>query len=139
MELLRIINIQNHYDRKRRRFNSLAFKNLDGGISVIEKDCIEKEECQHIRRYYSNITGTPPVYWQFNIEILPTGFSIEHTLSKSGDVCHCEIKGLTDKAAKDVFRHYWDRFCEFIICTDSPVDKKKKLLLEDLEEPTQVS
>lgn len=66
MALVRLVRFIHgkHYDKRQKRFRSLAFKNSrDGGISIILRDCVDDSKrsvCQHIRIYYpARIAGEP--------------------------------------------------------------------------------
>ena len=108
MELIRILHV-NHFDGRRKRFTSLAFKNSsdNGGISAFDKQCAidaGNTACQHIRRFYEQIVDEPPIFWEFSPESLFTNVTLEQQDSDTGDVCHYNIKNLTDKNAKKVFK-----------------------------------
>lgn len=118
MKLIRILNAI-HYDPRKQRFTSLAFKNsTDGGISVVHKECIVAQEqtaCQHIERFYPPPTSSQPaIFWEFDEAILPSGYRIEQQTSPTGDICHHNLLGLTDKAARDLLIQH--RLDEFQIC-----------------------
>ena len=92
MEVLRILNAL-RYDRRKQRFNSLAFKPFGKppGISVIDTACIQdmgNTPCSHIRQYYDRIAGAPPIFWKFHTDLLPDQCVIEQEDSLTGDVCH---------------------------------------------------
>lgn len=51
------------------------------------------------------MTSQPPiVYWRFESNILPDGHTLEAEVSTTGDECHYNIGGLTDRDAKNFFR-----------------------------------
>ena len=107
MELIRILHA-NHFDRRKKRFTSLAFKNSsnNGGISVFDKQCALETgstACQHIGRFYEQITDGQPIFWEFSSERLFASATLEQQDSNTGDVCHYNIKNLTDKDAKKTF------------------------------------
>lgn len=106
MKFIRILNAI-HYDPRKQRFTSLAFKNsTGGGISVIHQECVlaqNRTPCQHITRYYPPPTSSqPPIFWEFDEAALPAGFTAEQQTTESGDVCHYNLLGISDKAARDL-------------------------------------
>jgi hypothetical protein len=52
--------------------------------------------CEHIRKYYPNVGGEPPVFWIFDEAILPHGARLVQKRSDTGDDCHFNIA--TDKS-----------------------------------------
>lgn len=133
MEAIRLLH-RRHYDYRRRRFTSVAFKNTgeDPGISIIDYECIlntSNSICSHIREYYQRTAGEPPIYWRFNTEILPAEIELEQEDSLSGDKCHYNIKGLHDKEARKFFKKYNDKLHLFKTCQD---DSSVELKEEDL-------
>lgn len=120
MEGIRILN-KRHYDRRLQRFTSLAFNNTgdNPGISIISRECIllaGRTICEHIRKYYGGTASEPPIFWCFTTEILPTGYRLEQEDSLSGDTCHYNIKGLSDKQAKKLFMKFAEKLEAFRIC-----------------------
>lgn len=120
MNFIRILNAL-HYDPRKQRFTSLALKNsTGGGISVIHEECVmaqNRTPCQHIGYYYPPPTSSqPPIFWSFNEAILPTGFTVEQQTTQSGDVCHYNLLGVSDKAARDLLIR--QRLADFQICED---------------------
>jgi hypothetical protein len=118
MNFIRILNAL-HYDPRKQRFTSLAFKNsTGGGISVIHQECVlaqNQTPCQHIEHYYPPPTSSqPPIFWMFEEAILPTGFTTEQQTTPSGDVCHYNLLGVSDKAARDLLIR--QRLTDFQIC-----------------------
>ncbi len=104
MALVRLIHGK-HYDKRRKRFTSLAFKNSKGGgISVILRECVDatkKSICQHIRTYYqARIAGEPPIYWDFPQSILPDEHHVEP--HATNDPCHANILRVSDSQAKEL-------------------------------------
>lgn len=126
MELTRIINPK-HLDFRKRRFSNIAFKPSSGvrpdtpdgkaGISVFDTHCACRGVggaciCLHIDKFYSQVAGTPCVYWTFDSAILdppdpnPTGIIapvILETVSASGDDCHRDIHHVTPGRAERIF------------------------------------
>ena len=120
MELIRLVPKQ-HFDRTKRRFNRLAFRNSsDGsGISVIASECIERLSpsiCWHIRYFYSEVSRGPAIFWRFAAEILPTGCRLEQQDSATGDVCHYNIVNLSDGEARQLFQRYASDLAAFQLC-----------------------
>lgn len=138
MEGIRILN-KRHYDRRLRRFNSLTFKNtgVNPGISIISRECIfqsGKTICQHIRKYYGGIASEPPIFWYFSTEILSTNYELEQEDSLTGDVCHYNIKGVTNKQAKRLFMKFANKLETFKICNNNNNDEGHRTLTrEDVE------
>lgn len=121
MNFIRILNAL-HYDPRKQRFTSLAFKNsTGGGISALHQECVlaqNQTPCQHIERYYPPPTSSqPPIFWSFNEAILPTGFTAEQQTTQSGDVCHYNLLGVSDKAARDLLIR--QRLADYQICEGS--------------------
>ena len=99
-----------HYDRRLRRFQSVAFRpsSSDGGISVIDAECIQRSGasvCEHVRRYYQRENGDPAIFWTFSTEILPACHCLEHTDSTAGDACHYNILGMSTTRARTFFKN----------------------------------
>ncbi len=104
MEYIRLLHPRD-FDRRRNRFTSLALRNLQGSLSVIDPDCVEGTGaglCDHIRRYYPGITGEPPIFWRFDSSVLPVSHRVETQPSTSGDDCHRNIHGVTDGSYRAV-------------------------------------
>ena len=100
-EILRLMHPKRYVPRKR-RYASIAFRNsTGGGVSVVSSDCIAANDthpCTHIRRYYSDdVCGDPPVFWRIPVSSLPAGVSLVQQTTESGDKCHHNIVGITDK------------------------------------------
>jgi len=109
MGFLRLIH-HIHFDHDTGKFKSLAFKNSgDGsGISLVEKECAINASptiCGHIHRYYPNVVGEPAIFWHVPEGITST-CKLEQKTSSTGDICHHNMKGLSDpdarRAIKDV-------------------------------------
>ncbi len=118
MKFIRILNAV-HYDTRKQRFTSLAFKNsTGGGISVMHQECVFAQNhipCQHIERYYPPPTSSQPaIFWVFDEAVLPAGFTAEQQTTQSGDVCHYNILGASDKAARELLIQ--QSLAEFQIC-----------------------
>lgn len=125
MEYIRLLH-KRHYDHHRGRFQTLVFKNTSRprggpGISVISVQCIldaGRTLCQHIREYYARVADEPPIFWRFSPHILPSGYRLEPQESDTGDVCHYNIVGLSDKQAEDYFRERAADLPSFRICSN---------------------
>ena len=131
MKVVRILNIA-HYDARKQRFTSLAFKNSSsGGISVVSKACIQEQErtvCQHIEHFYPPPTSSiPPIFWEFNEQQLPTGYSLAQETSPSGDICHYNIEGVADKSAREMLLQV--KLSDLQICE---LGQARQLTLTDL-------
>ena len=120
MEYVRYIH-RKHFDPhpSQNRFKSLAFRDTDGsGVSVVQCVCVDgsgRTVCAHAKHFYSpTITDDPPVFWQFDDAILPQGSVLEQKTSKSGDVCHHNIKNAKDKDLRQLFKN--QDFRTFYIC-----------------------
>lgn len=121
MELVRLLS-HRHFDPRKARFNSLAFKNTgqEPGISVINSDCIRATGasiCEHIKTYYSGLAGEPAIYWVFSSETLPDGHTLEQETSSTGDICHYNIRGVPDAVARQWFKGYSSDLSNFQVCT----------------------
>ena len=118
MIIVRILNAL-HFDPRKQRFTSLAFKNsTGGGISVIHKECIQQQGnsvCEHIEQFYPPPTSSiPAIYWEFAEEQLPIGYQLEQQTSASGDHCHYNIEAISDKSAREMLLH--TKLSDFQIC-----------------------
>lgn len=115
MEVIRLIH-HKHYDPDSKRFRSLAFRNSsnDGGISVVDIECIvrqiqnEETVCDHVLKFYPNIAGQPIIYWiirtrNIEKENPDINLKLEEKESHTGDICHINIKGLSNNKAKNFF------------------------------------
>jgi hypothetical protein len=121
-----------HYDVRKQRFTSLAFKNsTSGGISVIHKECILDENrtpCQHIKKFYPPPTSSqPPIFWVFDKAVLPTGATAEQQTTPTGDVCHYNLLGVSDKTARELLLQ--QSLAEFQICENG---ESRPLIESDL-------
>ena len=107
-EILRLMHPQRYLPGKR-RFASVAFKNSAcGGVSVIDVECIDDREvgpCEHIREFYDErVCGQPPVFWRIPVDTLPDGCSLEQQTTETGDHCHHNIVGITDKQCREILK-----------------------------------
>jgi len=88
--------------------------------------------CSHIRTFYATVTGEPIVYWPFDSSILGTKAILEKRESNTGDICHYDIKNLSNKEAKEIFREH-AKSNNFFICNpdgEEPftIEKLKNLI-----------
>ena len=79
-------------------------KSSDGsGASIISRECIDhagKSICDHIRDFYPDVSGKPPVFWEFDEAVLPNVPRIEQVTSDSGDECHYAIHDVSNGQLK---------------------------------------
>lgn len=132
MRLVRILNAM-HFDPRKQRFTSLAFKNsTGGGISVVSKECIQQQDrtvCDHIKRYYPPPTSSmPPIFWEIAEELLPPEYTLTQQTSPTGDICHYNIEGISDKHAREMLLHC--QLDEFRICLNGQSRQLSFALLE---------
>ena len=104
MGFIRLIH-PTHYDATKNRFNNMALKkSSDGtGASIISVECIDgtgRNICDHIRKFYSEVSGEPPVFWRFDQLDLPDGYRIEQSTSHSGDECHHAVHDVSNNQLK---------------------------------------
>lgn len=99
-EYTRVIH-PNDYDSEKGRFKSISFKpSSDGGISVFKTECGIRSNgtiCSHIARYYDARTGNPAIYWEIPSTDIPSECQFKQTPSSTGDGCHLDILGWTEK------------------------------------------
>jgi len=120
MEFVRLVHPRN-FDRIRGRFNDLAFKkSTNGGMSVFEVECAKANSgliCDHIKAFYENVGGEPPVFYILNETELPTGYGIQQRTSDSGDECHHDVVSISNNRLKKAFKDlHWSAF---FICDGS--------------------
>ena len=125
MGFIRVIH-QKHYDPDRRNFKSLAFKpSSDGsGISVIDEECISQSGtsiCEHIEVFYKDITGLPPIFWQVPTDALPEGHRFIQQTSITGDICHHNLIGVSDKEARMLLKRA--KLSDFNICSENGIHR----------------
>src|SRR5665213_2565977 len=99
MHYIRLLHPK-HFDCERNEFKSLAFKNYDGGASVVQRECVDSTStsiCEHIRKFYPNTGGDPAIFWVFPQTAIPAGGTLVPIPSDTGDDCHHDITGLSDK------------------------------------------
>lgn len=96
-----------HYSPDRKRFTSVAYKNLHGGMSVFVEDCAVQKTgsiCAHAAQWYQGIVGTPIVFFFIQENEVPVGAAVAQTLSTSGDDCHRDITGATNGQLKAAYQ-----------------------------------
>ena len=132
MEYVRFLHPK-HFDPQQSRFKSLAFRNSSngGGCSIVQLACIDasgESICSHARTYYSSdIRGEPPIFWILEEDILPSGYRLEQTTSRSGDICHYDLHDVDNSALKALLRA--KRLDDFLICDNG---NHRPLRREDL-------
>jgi hypothetical protein len=111
-----------HYIKSANRFSSLAFRNLNGGISIVRELCVSDSGtplCHHLRTYYLTVDQSPHIIWIFDPEIiLSHSAKIEQVDSVTGDNCHYNILGLSDKKARKIFSDHCQSLNDVMICED---------------------
>src|SRR5258706_3915532 len=58
--------------------------------------------CDHIREPYASVGGEPPIFWIFAATALPPGYRLERKDSQTGDRCHHNLLGLTDRQLRNL-------------------------------------
>lgn len=71
------------------------------------------------------------MFWRFSTDILPDGYQLEKEPSLTGDPCHFNIKGLSRRESKRVFKPVCDKLDEFRICQGH--DNHRPLTRQDIE------
>lgn len=132
MPFIRLLNVSHHYDARRRRFASLAFRpSSDGsGISVVERDCAEEHSgtiCSHIRTHYASTAGTPVVFWAIPQEQIPDECNFVHSVSGTDLWCHYDLTGWKKSHAEKTIKRVPIEDAQ--ICTDDGV---RALSFDDL-------
>lgn len=121
MAYIRLLNFSLHYSKELGRFKSPAFENTGKppGISVIDLDCANHSSgnaCQHCARYYAAVAGLPIIFWTIPDQIVEDGCHLEQETTESGDVCHYNIRGLSDNRARKIIIRV--PIEELMICAD---------------------
>ena len=121
MAYIRLLNFSLHYSKELRRFKSPAFANTGNppGISVIDLDCANHTSsgiCPHCSKFYAAVAGTPVIFWEVPNELLENGCRLEQETTESGDVCHYNIRGLSNNQARKIIISIPVE--EFMICAD---------------------
>lgn len=136
MRIVRAIH-RLHYSEHEKRFKSIAFEaSDDGGVSVFDANCAERESgsiCAHLQKHYVpiDIASDPPIYWEFDQDILPPGCVVERTPTE--DPCHHDIR-LNKKKSKKFFKDQTkEKGLEpFMICDNSGL---RPLSEQDVTDP----
>jgi len=55
--------------------------------------------------YPDTVSGDPAIYWEFDTAIFPNPHRLEQQTTPSGDVCHFNIHGLSNKQLRTVFKN----------------------------------
>ena len=127
MQLIRILDSK-HWKSKEKRYSQMAFRNSSGGgISAICEKCVfqnGRTVCEHIRYYYSKYKE-PFVYWIFSIKNLPSNYKLNQEDSPTGDICHFNINGITNKQTKQFFHESQNKSKKsFRICNKNNYDRE---------------
>ena len=108
MRVIRLLH-PNKYNKKQGKFTRAAFRNSkdDGCLSVVGAECIDaggRSICAHIREFYQypGVVGEPPVFWEFESDLLPAPHRLEPISIKEGD-CHLNVAGVSDEALWEAF------------------------------------
>ena len=127
MELIRLFHPR-EFDKNIKRFRSSCFTNSsDGsGISLVDLLCAQQHPdsttvCQHIERFYPEVVGSPIAYWLIQSSQLPQKTRIEPEVSDTGDPCHVNLTGLTDKESRKFFKENYKPENISICDNDQPV------------------
>ncbi|MHC2791931.1 hypothetical protein ACVINZ_000943 [Mesorhizobium jarvisii] len=124
---IRGINIKQHYDSRRKRLNSLAFRYSRDptAISFFLRDCLDEKDSDPCSKLVEKrIGGNPPVFWEVDADQLPA----DAVLNIDEDTCHVSVTGTTEQ--------YWDEFAEgfdplaLTICDDGA---ERPLTQEDID------
>jgi len=121
-----------HWERGRARFGDLAFKSAgDAGMSIFESDCATARSgliCEHIDHFYKGVGGEPPIFLIVEDDEWPEGYSLKHVESDTGDDCHREVEGVTDKRIKKaLMKRPWS---DYMICAP---DGLRPLTQQDID------
>lgn len=78
-------------------------------MSVVECECAERSSgliCKHAKRFYAedNIVGEPIMFFLIEREEIPEGGNLKQSRSTSGDDCHHDVEGVSDKRLKTAFK-----------------------------------
>ena len=128
-----------HWQRKKNRFNRMAFRNSSEtppSISVIDQGCSEGHSgsvCEHISRYYHPRWNTPTACWLFERGLLPQ-HNLENTPSYGGDErCHYEISGITNEDADAFFKKDFreNNYANYRICRGLELESMMDTALEE--------
>ena len=143
MELARILHPW-HYDRNRKRFQSTCFRNYGDSISLIDIDCIrervgESGVCPYISEYYEKASGEPVVYWTLDQEYLEQryGASFQSSVSTSGDPCHVDLRGLSNRQAQRFYKERWTSSQIYVCIDNQPTLADSDQLFELMNNSTQ--
>jgi len=103
---------------------------------LVKEVCVTKRDsqlCQHLIQFYSSVDTPPHIFWTFNRNILPSHCKLAQRTSISGDVCHYEIRNLSNGEAKRLFNLHVnlpDNIDVLKICNNG---EPRKLRFSDLD------
>ena len=131
MEAVRFFT-KHQWDNRLGRFSSVAFRNSSNntGISVIDRKCAidcNRTICAHILAYYSPPAEHPIIFWSFDKSLLPSEVVVQQSNSSSGDICHYNIIGFTDKQARSFMIANTKDLQSISICVDGqerPIERR---------------
>ena len=91
------------------RFQSDTFGEINGGVSVFDKECAigaSQTTCAHIATYYGSTVGLPPIFCVIDVDDMlnQPGFEnakVEYTEVSNGDACHMDVTGTTKKGREN--------------------------------------
>ena len=134
MSFLRLINLKEHYSRRKKRLSSLAFRpSSNGGISVVNRECVNRTGtslCEYLARCYPvKITGDPIAFWQIPNHIIPLHCQSKQTPSEKDKKCHYEIFGWATADAEQTIKKL--PLSEIDLCAE---DGFRKVQTSDLEQ-----
>ena len=118
------------YEPGKGRFRSECMENSsdDSGLSVVSLPCVSNKAsnpCDHGRAYYPNIAGDAPIFFVFVPSEIFGECSLEEVPSDSGDDCHRNLKGVSDKQAKKLMQNKLPvgnvNFSQFKICAQDGI------------------
>lgn len=134
MELIRLVP-RKLFEPHLNRFNSGCFREDDGGISVVDLQCIEGKGhtiYEHVGKYYRSFADPEPIFLRFFDTDLPSqdGLKVQQSTSESGDDCHHDIVGMTNKEQRNFWRRHAPDIESLEICLAD--GKIRQLNLDDL-------
>ena len=98
-------------------------------------DCVNKTGlsiCHHLRKYYLSVDEPPHVFWIYDFQgKVQDGIEFIQETSTSGDVCHYNMKGLSNGKAKRIFTEEFDQYRDGQICVEN--QDHRKFCQDDVE------
>ena len=88
--------------------------------------------CEHIRVYYKNVAKEPPIFWEFDSDIIPQEANIKQKKSRSGDKCHHNIINLSDSKARRIFSQNCRHENINICLNKKQIQFEERILLEQV-------